>query len=130
MDTIAALNADVVGMFFGWAFCCFGIFVLALAVITVVGWWKVFEKAGKPGWAALVPIYNIIVLVQIAGRPEWWAVLFFIPFANLVVNVILGLDVAKRFGRSEGFGIGLGLLPGIFYPILGFSDSQYTPSNF
>lgn len=121
--------AGLAGLF-GGGLCCCGLPILLLLgflVVTIMGWWKLFIKAGKPGWAALVPVYNVVVLAQIAGRPEWWAVLFFIPIANLVVMVILGMDVAKRFGRGDGFGVGLGLLPWIFYPILGFSESKYTP---
>ena len=109
-------------------FCCCGmplIFIIVFLVIPIIGWWKVFVKAGKPGWAAIVPVYNVVVLAQIAGKPDWWAVLFFVPFVNLVVMVILGMNVAKCFGRGDGFGVGLGLLPGIFYPILGFGKAKY-----
>ncbi|MEI7730561.1 MAG: DUF5684 domain-containing protein [Verrucomicrobiota bacterium] len=100
-------------------------FVLAIAIVIIAGFWKVFTKAGKPGWAVLVPIYNVIVLVEIAGKPLWWFILFFIPFINLVAVILVGLAVAKQFGKSEAFGIGLALLGGIFYPILGFSDATY-----
>lgn len=99
---------------------------LAVVVLTIMGMWKVFAKAGEPGWAAIVPIYNLIVLVKIAGKPMWWVVLWFIPCVNFVAAVICGLGVAKNFGKAEGYGIGLGLLPFIFYPMLGFSDAQFT----
>lgn len=98
---------------------------LAIFVAIIAGFWKVFAKAGKPGWAAIVPIYNIIVLLQIANKPLWWILLFFIPLVNIVMGVLVGIAVAKNFGKGEGFGIGLGLLGFIFYPILGFSDAQY-----
>ena len=103
------------------------ILVIELAVIVAViaGFWKVFVKAGKPGWAAIVPIYNIIVLLEIGGKPLWWIILFFIPFVNVIMAILVVIAVAKNFGKSDAFGVGLGLLGFIFYPILGFGDAQY-----
>lgn len=98
---------------------------LAIVVAVVAGIWKVFEKAGKPGWAAIIPIYNIIVLLEIVGKPIWWIIGFFIPCLNIVVAILVALEVAKCFGKGAGFGIGLALLPFVFYPILGFSDARY-----
>lgn len=102
---------------------------IAILVAIIAGFWKVFVKAGKPGWAAIIPIYNAIVLLQIAGKPIWWIILFFIPIVNIVMAVLVGIAVAKQFGKGEGFGIGLGLLGFIFYPILGFGDAQYQGSK-
>ncbi|HXE42330.1 MAG TPA: DUF5684 domain-containing protein [Candidatus Baltobacteraceae bacterium] len=106
-----------------------GLLILAIELVIIVaviaGFWKVFVKAGKPGWAAIVPIYNVIVLLQIANKPLWWIILFFIPIVNLVMAILVGIAVAKNFGKSEAFGIGLALLGFIFYPILGFGDAQY-----
>jgi uncharacterized membrane protein YoaK (UPF0700 family) len=98
---------------------------LALAVAAIAGFWKVFEKAGKPGWAAIVPIYNFIVMLDIAGKPVWWIVLLLIPLVNFVVLILVALAIAEKFGKSTGFGVGLALLGFIFYPILGFGDAQY-----
>ena len=98
---------------------------LAIFVAIIASIWKVFVKAGQPGWAAIVPIYNIYVLTQIAGRPAWWIVLFFIPIVSIIAAVILFIDVAKAFGKGAGFGIGLALLGFIFFPILGFGDATY-----
>jgi hypothetical protein len=98
---------------------------LAIFVLIIAGMWKVFTKAGQPGWAAIVPIYNIIVLLQIAGKPVWWILLFLIPVVNLVVAILIGIAIAKNFGKSDAFGVGLGLLGFVFYPILGFGDAQY-----
>jgi uncharacterized membrane protein YoaK (UPF0700 family) len=95
-------------------------------VIVVAGMWKVFEKAGEPGWAALVPIYNIIVLVKIAGREMWWVILFLLPCANFVAAVMISIDIARKFGKDTLYGIGLAFLPFIFYPMLGFGDAQYN----
>ena len=101
------------------------LFVLALVVFMIVCMWKVFTKAGQPGWACIVPIYNLYVMLQIAGKPAWWLVLFFIPLANLVAMVLLNIAIAERFGKSMGFGIGLVVLGVIFFPILAFGDAQY-----
>jgi hypothetical protein len=98
---------------------------LAVIVAIIAGVWKVFVKAGKPGWAAIIPIYNVIVLLEIAGKPLWWIILFFIPLVNVIMAIIVGIAVAKNFGKSDAFGVGLGLLGFIFYPILGFGDAQY-----
>lgn len=110
-----------------------GLFVfaveIAILVAIIAGFWKVFVKAGKPGWAAIVPIYNVIVLLEIAGKPLWWIILFLIPIVNIVMVVLVGIAVAKKFGKSDAFGIGLGLLGFIFYPILGFGDAQYQSAE-
>lgn len=98
---------------------------LALVIGIIAGIWKVFTKAGKPGWAALIPIYNIVVLLQIVGRPIWWIVLLIIPIVSIVVAIIVSIDMAKSFGKGTGFGIGLALLGFIFYPMLGFGDAKY-----
>ena len=102
-----------------------GLVGLLLAVVVLVGMWKVFEKAGQPGWAALIPIYNLIVLLQIIGKPLWWIVLFFLPCVNIVAFVLVGIEVAKVFGKDVLFGIGLAFLPFVFYPVLGFGDARY-----
>ena len=98
---------------------------IAIFVLVIVGFWKVFEKAGHPGWAAIIPFYNIYILCKIAGRPGWWLILMLIPIVSIIVAIIVSLDVAKAFGKSTAFGIGLALLSPIFYPILGFGKAQY-----
>ncbi|MBE7177220.1 MAG: hypothetical protein INR69_12490 [Mucilaginibacter polytrichastri] len=103
---------------FGFLVC------LAITVLTIAGAWKTFEKAGKPGWAAIIPIYNIIVICEIVGKPLWWVVFLFVPCANIVVGIWLLNLLSKSFGQSEGFTVGLALLGFIFWPILGFG-SQY-----
>ena len=111
---------------------CFGgvffLIWLALLVVVIAGLWKVFEKAGQPGWAAIVPFYNLYVLTQIAGRDIVWFILLLIPVANIIAAFMISIDIARKFGQSTGFGIGLALLPFIFYPILGFGSAQYNPN--
>ena len=98
---------------------------LAMIALLIAAWWMVFTKAGRPGWAAIIPIYNMVVMLEIIGRPWWWIFLYLIPLANLVFGIIVGVDLARSFGRSTGFGVGLALLSAIFYPILGFGSSRY-----
>ncbi len=107
---------------------CIGVFELAIAVLVIAGLWKTLGKAGYPGWAAIIPIYNAYVLIKVAGRPWWWLLLLFIPVVNIVILVLIGLDTATRFGKGPGFGVGLALLGFIFYPILGFGDAVYRPA--
>jgi hypothetical protein len=103
----------------------FWICYAAILIFVIISMWKVFEKAGEPGWAAIIPIYNWIVLLKIAGRPLWWLLLLIILFP--IIWIIISIDIAKRFGKGTGFGIGLALLGFIFYPILAFGDARYTP---
>ena len=101
------------------------LFILAVMIVGIAGLWKTFEKAGKPGWAAIVPIYNMVVMLEIAGRPLWWIILFFIPLVNFIILIIVAVDIAKAFGKGTGFGLGLAFLGFVFYPILGFGDARY-----
>jgi hypothetical protein len=103
----------------------FWICEVAFIVLMIAAVWKVFSKAGQPGWAAIIPIFNFYVMCKVAGRPGWWLLLFLIPFVNLVIAIIVTVDIAKRFGKGVGFAIGMILLPFIFWPILGFGSAQY-----
>jgi len=100
---------------------------LVVVVVMIAAMWKVFAKAGKPGWASIVPIYNLIVLIEIAGKPVWWFVLMLIPGVNIVVGIIVVIAFAKNFGKGVGFAFGLLLLAPIFYPMLAWGDARYQP---
>ncbi len=96
---------------------------LAICILYLAGMWKIFEKAGKPGWAAIIPIYNIIVLLQIVKKPLWWILLYFI----IIGHFLVAAELAVCFGKSKGWGVGLlGFLPFIGYPMLGFGEEKYT----
>ena len=99
---------------------------LVILVAAVAAMWKVFQKAGEPGWAVLVPIYNMIVLLKIAGKPWWWLLLTLVPLVNIIVGILVAIALAENFGKSAGFGVGLVLLPFIFYPILAWGDASYS----
>lgn len=101
------------------------IIYFAVIILVLAGVWKMFKKAGRPGWGALIPIYNTILMLEIAKRPIWWIILFFIPIANFIVAILVCIDLAKNFGKSTGFGLGIAFLPFIFIPILGFGDAKY-----
>ena len=100
---------------------------LAIIIVVIVAMWKVFTKAGQPGWGILIPIYNAYLLCKIAGKPGWWVLLMFIPLVNIVVAILVSIGVAANFGKGSGFGIGLAFLGLIFYPILAYSDASYGP---
>ena len=99
---------------------------LALAILMIVATWKVFVKAGRPGWAVLIPFYNTYVFLKIAGKPGWWLILFFVPLLNLIIGIIATVAFAQKFGKGGGFTVGLILLPIIFMPILAFGEAQYV----
>lgn len=115
-----AAATAVAGIGAGFIFFC--LFMVALYVVAI---WKIFTKAGKPGWASLVPIYNIIVLLEICDKPLWWFLLLLIPLVNVIFAILLYVALAEAFGKGVGFAIGLLLLGFVFFPVLAFSDAQY-----
>ena len=119
-DTAALAGVGIV-LFLVWF-----LFIAVFAAIMIASMWKIFKKAGKEGWAAIIPIYNTVVMLQIVGRPVWWIFLFLVPVVNFVVGIIVAIDLAKSFGKDAGLGIVMALFPIIGYPILGFGDSKYV----
>lgn len=111
-----AAGISVVYMIFAWA----------IAIFSIVCMWKVFAKAGKPGWASLIPIYNMVVMFQIAGMSPWMLLLMLLPIANIIVAIMLYINFAKAFGKSGGFACGLIFLNPIFMAILAFDKSEYV----
>lgn len=103
----------------------FWVFPIVFILIIATGW-RLFSKAGKPGWVVLVPIYNFIIELEIVGRPAWWIFLLIIPVVNIIVAIILANDLAKSFGKGTGYTVGLILLPFIFYPMLAFGGATYV----
>ena len=100
---------------------------LAFVLLMLVSSWKIFTKAGQPGWAVLVPFYNAYVMLKIAGKPGWWLILLFIPIVNIVVSIMVVLALAAKFGKGGAFAVGMIFLPFIFYPILGLGSAEYQP---
>ncbi len=101
------------------------LFIILVIVFYIYVYWRIFEKAGKPGWAAIIPIYNTIVLLEIVGKPWWWILLFLIPGVNIIFVIWMTNLLSLSFGYGVGFTIGLLLLSPIFYPVLAFSNAEY-----
>ena len=99
---------------------------LLMMVVILVGEVMIFKKAGRPWWAALIPIYNAYVLLQIVKKPGWWLLLLFVPFVNFIIAIILMFELSKAFGKSTGFALGLIFLPFVFLLILGFGSAKYV----
>jgi hypothetical protein len=102
-----------------------GMIWLAFIILMIISMWKIFVKAGRPGWGCLIPFYNLYLMLEMSGKPAWWLVLFFIPFVNFIAAILLMLAFAKSFGKGGGFAVGLLLLGFIFFPILAFGDAKY-----
>jgi hypothetical protein len=98
---------------------------LAVVVFIIAAMWKVFTKAGQPGWAAIIPIYNIYIMTKIGGKPGYWTLLCLIPILNIIFLIWLYNMISKSFGKDEGFTVGLVLLGIVFWPILGFGPAKY-----
>ena len=98
---------------------------LGVSILTIVALWKVFAKAGKPGWAAIIPFYNTYVLCEISLGSGWLFLLSFIPCVNFFFSIYLYYKLSTSFGYDWGFAIGLILIPYVFLPILGFGKSEY-----
>jgi hypothetical protein len=116
MDTEAAGGAGAV---------IYIIISLVVGLLMIAAMWVIFRKAGRPGWAAIIPIYNVYTLLKVVGRPGWWLILYIIPIVDIVIQVIVCLNLAKSFGKGAGFAVGLIFLPFIFYPVLGFGGDKY-----
>jgi len=102
------------------------VFGLAVTVFYVYCMWRIFVKAGKPGWASLIPVYNTLVQLQVIQRPWWWLLLMLVPGVNFVIAVVIVFDLTKVFGKESGFAIGLLFLAPIFIPIMALGDVEYV----
>ena len=100
--------------------------ILALVVFMIICRWRIFTKAGKPGWAAIIPIYNIIVTLEIINKPIWWIFMLLIPFVNIYFAIMMVHHLSLAFGQGAGFTVLLIFLPIVGYPMLAFGSAQYT----
>lgn len=101
------------------------LFFFGFTLFLIICQWKIFTKAGKPGWACLIPIYSGIVLLEIIKKPVWWIFMLLIPFANIYFAIVIMNELSKSFGKTAAFTVGLIFLPFIFYPMLAFGDAKY-----
>ena len=102
--------------------------MLAIILVVIIGWWKMFNKAGIPGILALIPIVHCFYLCKVGGKPAWWGIFLLIPLVNLIFAIIVSISVAERFGRGAGTAVGLIFLAPIFACILGFGSAKWTPA--
>jgi len=115
-------SMDYYGDGLGTGSLLFMLFIVAFYLYT---YWRIFEKAGKPGWAAIIPIYNTIIMLEIVGKPWWWILLFLIPGVNIIFAIWMVNLLSLSFGKGVGFTLGLIFLSFIFYPILAFGLAEY-----
>lgn len=106
------------------------VFSLIVCVLSIIAMWRIFTKAGKPGWASIIPVYNMVVLFQIVGMNPWLLLLYIVPFVNYIASIVLMImlciKLAKAFGKSSGFAVGLIFLNTIFMLILGLGNAEYV----
>ena len=114
--SIVGFNIAIVGV----------VFIVLPVVLLVIPTWRIYVKAGEPGWSAIVPLFSQYTLCTVVGRPVWWLIWLLIPYVNFVFWLIFAMDLARVFSRSKGFGIGIWLLPFVFLPILGYGSAEYT----
>lgn len=127
-DSISMDSSNLLG---GALLASFGTMMLissAVGLVMLISMWKVFKKAGKPGWASIIPIYNIYTMIQIAKLPTYYLLLFIIPIANIYAMFKIYIELAHKFNKSTGFGVGLIFLSVIFFPMLAFGDATYEDS--
>lgn len=105
------------------------IIAMGMYVLQIIAMWKIFTKANKPGWASIVPVYNIYTLLQIAEVPTWYLLLLIIPVANICATFKMYIELAHKFGKDTGFGIGLVLLNPVFILVLAFGNATYIDNE-
>ena len=130
-DTAAYTTGQAAGLLgvLSGVFMFIWILGMALSIFFIVVNWKLFTKAGKPGWATLIPIYNIYIMCEIAEKEWWHILLLFVPIANIYATFVIYDGIAKKFGKDTGFTFGMIFLPLIFFPILAFGNAEYEGSN-
>ena len=114
-------------------FAAFGgmmLFSSLIGIFMIVCMWKIFTKAGKEGWKSIIPIYNIIVLLEIVELPIWYIVLYIIPFINIYALFKTYIELAHKFGKSTGFGVLMIFFGIVCFPILAFDSSTYQGGNY
>jgi hypothetical protein len=105
------------------------VLVIGLLIFMIAAQWKLFEKAGQPGWAAIVPIYNLYIMCKMIDKSGWWVLMMCLPYIGIIFSIIFEVSwcgrISKDFGRGTGTAIGLFFLPFIFVPILAFGSAKY-----
>ena len=120
-STPVAAAAGIGAFFTFFLFLC----IAAWVVLVIVAQWKIFKKAGKDGWKALIPVYNSYTMLQILNMEPMLCFLSLVPGAQFMLGIVMSVKLAKSFGKGTGFAVGLILLAPIFEKILGFGDAKY-----
>jgi hypothetical protein len=107
----------------------YSVTMIAMLFLVIASMWRLFAKAGEAGWKSVVPIYNVVVLFKLVGRPWWWLVLMLVPVVNLIPGIMVCFDLAKAYGKGTGAGFGILLLGPIFIMWLAFGDARYVGPN-
>jgi hypothetical protein len=124
-DYVVTYNNNIYKTTDWWWGFPFMLLWLTIAIIVIAGMWQVFKKAGRPGWAAIVPVYNTLQLIWLNKKPWWWILLMLIPFVNIVIIIMLYYYTAQAFGKGLGTTLLLIFIPVVGWPYLGFSDAKY-----
>lgn len=128
-------NTDIMTILGRWA-GAFAVIAILVLILIVIPFCKMFSKMGNKWYEALIPGHNSFVFITNAGKPGWWifvCLLFLIPVLGWIVGAILliimhfsiSIGMAKKFGKGAGFGVGMAILPFIFFPILGYGKASY-----
>lgn len=125
MTTVMTNDADAITAASAGFLIVGYIVLLALCVLVLVANWRIYTKAGRPGWAAIVPFYNMYCLFDMALGNGWLFLLTFVPCVGVVMNIVMYVKLSQAFGMSGAFAVGLIFLPYVFLPILGFGDAEY-----
>ncbi len=104
----------------------FGIGIIIVAAFYFFCAWRLYSKGNQPAWGFLVPFLNLYLLIKMVGKPDWWILLFMVPFVNIIMGIMLIHNISKSFGHGTGFTLGLIFLGPIFYPILALGSSKYV----
>ena len=104
---------------------CIIFIAMNVMIIRYVALWFVFQKAGEHGWASIIPVYNILIAIKVAGKPWWYILLLLIPIVNIIIGIIILHGISKNFGKGGWFTVGLIFLRVIFLAILGFGSAKY-----
>lgn len=123
-----SVNNETLGVLAGVGIVTW-IITIAIGILVIVSMWKIFKKAGRNGWESIIPIYNIVVLLQICKIEVWQIIFFVIPFANIYISFKMYIELAKKFGKSSGFGVLTTFFPFICLPILAFDNSKYQDAS-
>lgn len=129
MDYVYTYNYDYSPQILGGVLAFLGAWLFVILLVSlffVVCKWIIFEKAGRKGWESIIPIYNIVIEMQMLDVPMWMLLLLIIPGLNVVIPIMIAIKYTEKFGKESAYALGLIFLPFIFYPMLAFGKSTFN----